>query len=91
MVEDEIPTYTIIQADGLYPDNAVEEQIFAPSPGQNYYKVNYIQTYLWPTQATEQKPWSAIPEDIRNQVDGIEVLKIGFTEEDLQLFPKLKV
>jgi C-terminal binding protein len=29
--------------------------------------------------------------DIRDQVDGIMVLKIGFTEQDLALFPRLKV
>ena len=90
MADDEVPTITIIQADGLYPDDDLEKQIFAPLPTQNY-KLNYSQVNLWPTGVPARLPWSAIPEDVRNQVDGIEVLKMPFTEQDLQLFPKLKV
>ena len=90
MAEDQPPTITIIQADGLYESNDFEEQLFAPLPGQNY-KLNYVQTPLYPVGAAERKPWSAIPEELRNQVDGIEVLKMGFTREDLALFPRLKV
>ena len=90
MADDSIPTYTIIQADGLYPDEDFENELFAPKPGQNY-KLNYLQVHLYPVGARAPKPWSAIPEEIRNQVDGIEVLKMGFTAQDLELFPKLKV
>ena len=90
MAGEEVPTYTIIQADGLYPDDELEKKLFAPKAGQNY-KVNYLQVHLYPLQAEKPKPWSSIPEEIRNQVDGINVLKMGFKEEDLQLFPKLKV
>lgn len=88
---DDIPTYTIIQADGLYPnDDSYENELFAPLPGENY-KVNYQQVNLYPVGARAPKPWSAIPEELRKQVDGIEVLKMGFTAEDLALFPRLKV
>jgi C-terminal binding protein len=88
---DEVPTYTIIQADGLYPgDDEYEKNLFAPQEGQNY-KVNYLQVDLYPVGARAPKPWSAVPEEIRNQVDGIEVLKMGFTAEDAALFPRLKV
>lgn len=37
------------------------------------------------------KPWSAVPKDLREKVHGILVLKMGFTAEDLALFPQLKV
>ncbi|GAB7365474.1 hypothetical protein MBLNU230_g6547t1 [Neophaeotheca triangularis] len=83
-------TYTIIQADGLYPDDRVEQEIFAPSPGQDY-QINYHQTHLWPTGTPEPKPWSTIPRELREKVDGIEVLKLPFTAEDIELFPNLKV
>lgn len=121
-------TYTIIQADGLYPvgisnsayafslplhmsewswdftllpllhlltnkplkDNTIEEEIFAPQSGQNY-KIEYHQTNLWPDGASEKKPWTEIPPELRNKVNGINVLKLSFTEQDLELFPNLKV
>ena len=86
----EWPTYTIIQADGLYPDDDFEKQMFAPRYGQKYH-VNYLQVNLYAVGTSTPKPWSSISEDIRNQVDGIEVLKIGFTAEDVELFPRLKV
>ncbi len=78
MASEEIPTYTIIQADGLYPDDDVENKLFAPNAGQKYH-VNYVQTGLYPSMATVMRPWSDIPEDLRNQVDGIEVLKMPFS------------
>lgn len=84
------PTYTICQADGLYPDDTVEQQIFAPQEGQTY-NLEYFQANLWPSQALEPKPWSAIPEDVRQRIHGILVLKMPFTREDVALFPKLKV
>ena len=90
MANDDVPTITILQADGIYEDDSFEKNLFAPRPGQNY-KLNYVSGGLFPTGAPKPKPWSAIPEEIRNQVDGIEVLKMGFTRQDLELFPKLKV
>ena len=90
-MSEEVPIYTIIQADGLYPgDDEYENKLFAPREGQNY-KLNYLQVDLYPVGAPTPKPWSDIPEEIRNQVDGIEVLKMGFTGEDAALFPRLKV
>ena len=90
MADNDTRTVTIIQADGLYPDDELEKTLFAPRPGQKY-KLNYVQSNLWPTGVPERKPWSDIPEELRNQVDGIEVLKMPFTEQDLSLFPRLKV
>ena len=90
MATKEVPTITIIQADGLYPDDDLEKRLFAPSPTQNY-ELNYLQTDLYPTGAPERKPWSSIPDDVRKHVNGIEVLKMPFTERDLELFPALKV
>ncbi len=86
----DIPTYTIIQADGLYPDEVVENHIFTENPTHPY-KINYLQTHLWPTGTPTAKPWSAIPSDLRAKVDGIMVLKLGFTASDVTLFPNLKV
>ena len=82
--------YTIIQADGLYPDSEVEDQTFAPSPSQRY-ELRYVQTNLWPTGVPDAKPWTDVPEELRKEVDGIMVLKLPFTEQDLALFPNLKV
>lgn len=39
----------------------------------------------------DQKPWSDMDKDLRDQVDGIMDLKMTFSEEDLTLFPQLKV
>lgn len=82
--------YTIIQADGLYPDETVENQTFAPSASQRY-ELKYLQTNLWPTGVPDPKPWDTVPEQLRKEVDGIMVLKLPFTEQDLSLFPNLKV
>ncbi|KIW37645.1 uncharacterized protein PV06_10285 [Exophiala oligosperma] len=85
-----IPTYTIIQADGLYPDDVVEQDIFNETPTHDY-NLRYVQTDLWPPGTVEAKPWSAVDKALRDEVDGIMVLKMRFTAEDLALFPKLKV
>ncbi|KAK5046888.1 hypothetical protein LTR84_007242 [Exophiala bonariae] len=82
--------YTIIQADGLYPDESIEQNIFKPGESQKY-EVDYKQTYLWPTGTPTRRPWSDVDKALRDQVDGIMVLKMGFTAADLELFPKLKV
>lgn len=83
-------TYTIIQADGLYPDSGVEHETFAPTSSQRY-ELKYVQTNLWPTGVPDPKPWEDVPEELRKEVDGIMVLKLPFTEQDLALFPSLKV
>lgn len=79
-----------MHADHSLKDDVVEQKIFAPQPGQNY-KLEFVSTGLWPTGTAESKPWSAIPEDLRKRINGIMVLKIGFTESDVALFPNLKV
>ncbi|KIV89402.1 hypothetical protein PV10_08965 [Exophiala mesophila] len=83
-------TFTIIQADGLYPDDSIEQQIFTPTESQNY-QVKYVQTDLWVPGTPTPKPWTAIDKVLRDEVDGIMVLKMGFTKQDLDLFPRLKV
>ena len=103
-------TYTIIQADGLYPvstftlfkifveitksdydskDDDFETKFFNENPTHDY-NLEYIQTYLWPPGTPDAKTWSTIPKDLRDRVDGIMVLKMGFTAEDVGLFPKLR-
>lgn len=84
------PTYTIIQADGLYPDDTLEQTLFAPTNTQNY-TLEYIQTMLWPTGTPTAKPWTDIPEDLRQRAHGILTLKMRMTAEDVALFPNLKV
>lgn len=71
-------------------DDILETQTFTENPSYQY-KVNYVQTQLFPPGTPLPKPWSAMPKELRDQVDGIMVLKMGFTAEDLELFPKLKV
>ncbi len=46
---------------------------------------------LFPTGVPTPKPWSDIPQELRDQVDGILTLKMTFTEQDVALFPRLKV
>lgn len=90
MANENIPTYTICHADGLYSDDDLENEMFAPTTNQNY-KINYFQANLWPTRAVDPKPWSSIPEETRNKINGITVLMLPFTAEDAALFPNLKV
>ncbi|KAJ5730819.1 C-terminal-binding protein [Penicillium malachiteum] len=86
-----IPTYTVIQADGLYPDDSIEQAIFTVKDGEKPFKVNYIQTNLSPAGEPLFKPWSSIDPELRAKVDGITILKPDFTAADLELFPNLKV
>jgi C-terminal binding protein len=50
-----------------------------------------LQLNLWPAGQATPKPWSSIPEELRERVDGIMLLKLRMTEEDVKLFPRLKV
>lgn len=84
------PTYTIIQADGLYPDDAFEQDLFKPSADKNY-SFEYIQCDLWPTGKPTPKPWSDIPSDLRDRVNGILTLKMSMSEAEVALFPNLRV
>lgn len=84
------PTFTIIQADGLYPDTSYEQALFAPSRNQDY-TLEYLQTDLYPTGVPHPKPWSTIDPSLRSRVNGILTLKMRMTAEDVALFPNLKV
>lgn len=68
----------------------IEQEIFTQNPTHPY-KVKYLQTGLFPTGTSKPKPWATIAKDVRDQVDGIMVLKMAFTAQDLALFPRLKV
>lgn len=82
-------TFTIIQADGLYPDTDYEQKLFAPSANQDY-TLEYLQTDLCPTGVPNARPWSDIDPQLRERVDGILTLKMRMTAEDVALFPNLK-
>lgn len=84
------PHFTIIQADGLYQEDAFEQDHFKPAQGQDY-TFEYIQCDLWPTGSPTPKTWSDLPLDLRNRVNGILTLKMSMTASDVALFPSLKV
>lgn len=71
-------------------DETVENAILQANLPEGY-EVNYMQLDLFPTGVPNPKPWSDVPAEIREEIDGIMVLKMAFTAEDLALFPKLKV
>ncbi|KAK6430826.1 hypothetical protein LTR95_013018 [Oleoguttula sp. CCFEE 5521] len=83
--------HVVVQVDGLYPDDALEQSLFAPHPGDNPYDLEYHQLDLWPTGVDLPKPWSSIPEELRQRTHGILTLKMRMTAEDVALFPNLKV
>ena len=78
------------ETDELQQDDIVEQEILKPRDGEQFV-LNYKQTFLSPPGMADQKPWSEMDRDLRDQVDGIMVLKMTFTAEDLALFPRLKV
>ena len=71
-------------------DDTAEQELFAKSTLHEH-DVEYLQMDLFPAGQVAPKPWSAIPELIRNRVNGIMLLKLWMTEEDIKLFPNLKV
>lgn len=73
-----------------YKDDKVEQDIFRPKSPEDY-EVHYVQSDLIPPGAPAAKPWSTIEKKLRDQVNGIMVLKAYFTAEDLELFPHLRV
>jgi C-terminal binding protein len=86
----DVPVYTIFEADGQHPDSTVEDQIFNDDP-THAYRVRFIRGSLAPGETAVRKPWTEVPEDIRHEVDGLMILKLYLTEQDIALFPKLKV
>jgi C-terminal binding protein len=87
---DELPTYTIVEADGQHPDSALEDRIFNSDPTHQY-KVRFIRTALSPSNTATRKPWTDIPKELRGEINGLMILKLHLTAEDLELFPELKV
>ncbi|KAK6430511.1 hypothetical protein LTR95_013334 [Oleoguttula sp. CCFEE 5521] len=92
-----ISRHVIVQVDGKHgsdlatQDDALEQSLFAPQPGQTPYDLEYHQLNLWPTGVDLPKPWSSVPEDLRRRTHGILTLKMRMTAEDVALFPNLKV
>lgn len=90
MSNDPVPTYTILEADGQHPDGILEDHIFNNEPTHPY-KVHFVRAALSPVGVAERKPWTDIPKDLRDEVDGLMILKLYLTDKDIELFPKLKV
>lgn len=86
----DIPTYTILEADGQHADSLVEDRIFNDDPSHQY-RVRFLRGTLAPTGTQYLKPWAELPKEIRDEVDGLMILKLYLTAEDILLFPKLKV
>ncbi|KAK5710698.1 hypothetical protein LTR15_012854 [Elasticomyces elasticus] len=84
------PVYTILEADGQYPDQQLEEKLFNDDPTHPY-KVRFLRSTLAPSETDVRLPWTDVPKDIRDEVDGLMILKLRLGEEDLKLFPRLKV
>ncbi|KAF2766567.1 phosphoglycerate dehydrogenase [Teratosphaeria nubilosa] len=93
-VSQDQPSYTILEADGQHPDSALEETIFnAPrlDPSQPSVKVRFLRGALSPSGTADLHPWTNIPKELRDEIDGLMILKLYLTAEDIELFPKLKV
>lgn len=71
-------------------DSTVEDVVFNESPTHSY-KVRFIRTALAPVGTAYLKPWTDIPKEIRDEVQGLMILKLYLTAEDVELFPNLKV
>lgn len=80
----------MVKAEEPQQDDIIEQEIFKPREGEQFL-VNYQQTFLSPPGMADQKPWSEMDQELRDQVDGLMTLKMTFTAEDLALFPQLKV
>lgn len=68
----------------------LEQALFNENPSHDY-EVEYVQSDLFPTGVSSPKPWSAMDKSLRDRVNGLLVLKMAFTREDVALFPNLKV
>ena len=89
MANNDIPTYTILEADGQHENNDLEDHLFAQDPTHAYH-VRFIRGSLSPGETAVRKPWTEIPKELRDEVDGIMMLKLYLREDDIALFPKLK-
>jgi hypothetical protein len=73
-----------------HQDDTAEQELFAKSALHSH-EVEYLQLDLWPAGLAAPKSWATIPEALRNRVNGIMLLKLRMTEEDIELFPNLRV
>ena len=74
----------------MLEDDIVEQELFAKS-GLHDHEVEYLRLDLFLAGQAIPKPWSTIPEPVRNRINGIMLLKLRMTEDDVKLFPNLKV
>jgi C-terminal binding protein len=74
----------ILEPEGLYDDTTVETSILASSLSKRPFEVH--QYHLG-----EEKPYTDIPKALRVRVHGLFVFRHWVSEEDLLLFPSLRV
>ena len=86
----EMPTYTILEADGQHSENILEDRIFNETPTHPY-RTRFTRETLAPTGTAYRRPWTDVPKSLRDEVDGLMILKLYLTAADIELFPNLKV
>jgi C-terminal binding protein len=78
------PTFVILEPEGLYADTKLEQTILSTSINQRRFEIH--QAHLG-----EDIPYSHIPLELRQRVNGLFVLRHWVKEEDITLFENLKV
>lgn len=81
----------VLEPEGLYSDDKIEQEIFASAPTANSNPVKLIRGNLANHDAGEMKPLSALSDELCSSVHGLMVLKSLVTQADIERFPKLKV
>ncbi|PVF95435.1 hypothetical protein CPB86DRAFT_764131 [Serendipita vermifera] len=74
----------ILEPEGLYEDTAIETSILASSLSKRAFEVHQC-------RLGEERPYTEIPEALRVRVHGLFVFRHWVAEEDLALFPELRV
>ncbi|KAM0754260.1 C-terminal binding protein [Meredithblackwellia eburnea MCA 4105] len=81
---------TILELEGMYPDNIEEDEIFAAAPAHPY-KVNFIRANLGPKGEGDLQPLSQLSDELCASVDGLLVFRHYLTRDQIARFKKLKV
>lgn len=84
-----LPTYTILELEGMYPDTSVEEAIYAESKAR-FANLKLVRGCLGTGGAGPLTPISELPDDLCASVDGLLVFRHYLTRQDLVRFPRLK-
>lgn len=74
----------ILEPEGLYPDTTIENTILATSLSKRRFQI-------YQSNLGEEKPYSELPANLRDQVHGLFVFRHWFSAQDVELFPKLRV